>query len=94
MDIIKKVNEMIFSTVDELNHQLPKTEQLEKNLETELFGGSGKLDSLGLVNLIVAVEEAIEDEFDLSITLANEEAKSQTHSPFRTLATLNEYVVQ
>ena len=50
------------------------------------------MDSLGLVNLIVSVEQNIEDDFDVSITIADERAMSQKHSPFRTVGTLADYI--
>ena len=57
-----------------------------------LYGKNGVLDSLGLVNLIVAVEQAVEDRFDCSITLADERALSQENSPFATVRSLAEYL--
>jgi acyl carrier protein len=50
------------------------------------------LDSLGLVNLITLIEETIEDEFDVTVTLADDKAMSRKTSPFRTLNHLLEYV--
>jgi D-alanine--poly(phosphoribitol) ligase subunit 2 len=59
--------------------------------ETSLFGQEGILDSIGLVTLIVAVEQAIEDTFGVSISLADEKAMSQRHSPYRTIGSLAEF---
>lgn len=59
--------------------------------ETALFGRRGLFDSLGLVSLIVGVEEAIADEYGESVSLADERAMSQSNSPFRTIRTLAEY---
>jgi acyl carrier protein len=59
--------------------------------ETALFGREGILDSLALVSLVVAVEQAIEDELGVSVSLADEKALSQRHSPYRTVGTLAEY---
>ena len=64
---------------------------MEKSLTTVLYGEKGKLDSLGLVNLIVAVEQKIQDEFGLTITLATERAMSQENSPFRSVQSLLNY---
>jgi D-alanine--poly(phosphoribitol) ligase subunit 2 len=58
---------------------------------TSLFGQEGLLDSVGLVTLVVAVEQAIEDAFGVSITLADEKAMSQRHSPYRTVGSLAEF---
>ena len=62
------------------------------NFDTTIYGNDSRLDSLGLINLIVAVEQNIEDEFDVSITIADERAMSQKHSPFRTIGSLAEYI--
>ena len=59
--------------------------------ETCLFGEEGILDSLGLVTVIVAVEQAIEDTFGVSISLADEKAMSQQYSPYRTVGSLAEF---
>ena len=61
--------------------------------ETVLFGEGGLLDSMGLVTLIVAVEQEIEDRFEASAGLADEKAMSQANSPFRSVATLADYAV-
>jgi acyl carrier protein len=60
--------------------------------ETKLIGRSGLLDSLGLVRVIVLVEQRIREEFQSSIVLADERALSQTSSPFRTVQSLADYV--
>ena len=57
-----------------------------------LFGGNSKLDSLWLINFIVLVEQNIEDELNITITLADERAMSQKHSPFRTVGSLIDYI--
>ncbi len=51
-------------------------------------------DSLGLVSLVVAAEESIEDTYGVNISLADERAMSQSKSPFRTIGTLAEYASQ
>jgi len=88
----KRITNVIFSAVEEVNGQLPRKQRLEKSIDTILFGKSGKLDSLALVNLIVAVEEKIQEEFGVTVTLADERAMSQTNSPFKSLGTLADYV--
>jgi len=88
-----KLTQAIFDAIDEINEQIPKEQQrLTKSVDTVLFGESGKLDSLGLVNLIVATEQKLEELFEISITLADEKAMSQKNSPFRTVGTLTEYI--
>lgn len=57
-----------------------------------LYGREGVLDSLGLVSLLASIEQAFEDEYGVHITIADERAFSQARSPFRTVASLSEYV--
>ena len=46
------------------------------------------LDSMGLVTLVVGVEQAIEDELGVSVSLADARALSQRNSPYRTVGSL------
>lgn len=64
------------------------------DLGTPLFGSEGLLDSMGLVSLIVALEQTLELEHAISVSLADEHALSQRRSPYRTVGTLAEYAVQ
>jgi acyl carrier protein len=68
---------------------VPADRVLER--DTPLFGREGILDSLALVSLVVAVEQAIEDEVGVSVSLADAKALSQRHSPYRTIGTLADY---
>ena len=87
-----KIIESIYNSIEELNRQLPEDKHLEKSVGTDLFGIKGRLDSLGLVNLLVIVEENIQDEFDISLTIADERAMSQKQSPFKNIGTLANYI--
>jgi acyl carrier protein len=88
-----QVASAVLAAIEELNQDLPSGAVLEPAPDTVLFGKGSRLDSLGLVNLIVAVEGALADELDVEITLADEKAMSQTSSPFRTVNTLVDYIV-
>ena len=81
----KTIENLIISSVKEINKQFHQEQQLGQSTKTVLFGKDGKLDSLGLVNLLVIIEQNIEDEFDVSITIADEKAMSQKYSPFQTV---------
>ena len=62
--------------------------------ELKLFGGESLLDSLGLVSLIVSIEEAIENKFNTSIILADEKAMSRRTSPFSRVSYLVDYILE
>lgn len=81
----------IFSAIDEINKQRPKEERLGKSIDAVLFGSDGKLDSLGLVSLITTIEQKIEEDFGISMTLLEEIAALEKENPFKTVGTLADY---
>ncbi|MEA2627832.1 MAG: hypothetical protein QOJ10_292 [Chloroflexota bacterium] len=92
MTVAQPVVDAINSAIDDLNEILDADERLGKSPDEALIGKDAKLDSLGLVNLIVLVEEKIQQRFNVGITLVDERAMSQSKSPFRTLGSLAEFV--
>jgi acyl carrier protein len=70
----------------------PESTDANVDRDTKLLGGGGVVDSLGLVSLIVSLEQAIDDEWHVNLSLADERAMSQTRSPYRTVGSLAEYV--
>lgn len=60
---------------------------------TRLFGPEGVLDSIGLVSVVVGVEQQIRDEHRIDVSLMDDRAMSQTRSPFRTPETLADYIL-
>jgi len=88
----EKIQQLIFNVIDEINLELPREKQLEKSVDTVLYGETGTLDSMGLVNLIVAIEKKVEEELEVAITIASEKAISMNNSPFRTIGTITDYV--
>ena len=83
---------LIYEAIDDVNPQLEDDQQLAKQEHTALFGKESSLDSMGLVNLIVEVESKIEDSYEVTLSLADEKALSQTRSPFKSVATLVDHV--
>ena len=88
-----KILEGIYAAIDEVNEQFPEVQNLEKSLETVLLGSSGKLESVNLVNLLVAIEENIEEAFGIPISITDERAVSEKNSPFRTVETLCNFML-
>lgn len=87
-NISKIVYESIREFIDTYNVNIP----VEMGDETPLFGKEGVLDSLGLVSLIVMVEQEIEDNIGYTLILANEKAMSQKNSPFLKVGYLIDYI--
>jgi len=86
------VEQAVFGAVDEVNEMLPEGHRLQKSADTVLLGESGNLDSLGLVSFIVAVEERIEKEFNISVSFVDEMANPE--GALRNIGTLVEYIIR
>jgi hypothetical protein len=56
-----------------------------------LFGPGSPLDSLGLVGLLVDIEDALRDR-GIDVELSDARAMSQTRSPFRDVPSLVGYI--
>ena len=93
MDIEKQVEQVLFEAIEEINDQLPEEQHIAKKMSTPLFGEDSGVDSLTLVNLIVAAEQKIQEQMDAAVTLADEKAMSQKNSPFRSVESLAAYIV-
>jgi len=87
-----KIIEIIYNIVDEINSESSSEEKIQKSLDTVLYGGNNNLDSLGLVDFIVSVEQKIEDVLKTTIDLTDDRAMSQKQSPFRTIGSLVDYI--
>jgi len=61
--------------------------------ETEIVGPAAVIDSIGVVSLIVDIEQRLQMDHDIAITLASEKAMSQKNSPFRTVGVLAAHVL-
>lgn len=89
---VNKIVDVILDTLRELDQQgVVQLGGVEVDAQTALFGQVGLLDSVGLVSLVVAVEQAMEDKLELTVSLADERALSQRTSPYRTVQTLATY---
>ena len=84
--------EIIFEAVDEVNEMLSDDRKLEKQPETILAGDEGKLDSLGLVSFIVAVEGAAQRHFGQDLGLADK--MDAPDHPLATIGSLAQYIAQ
>jgi acyl carrier protein len=88
----EKVLGCVYAAIDEANEDRRDQPPLEKSPETPIHGDASGLDSLGLINFVIAVEEGIEREYGVPIVLSDDRSLSQEPSPFESVATLVAYV--
>lgn len=94
----EKVKNAIYDAVDEINMQVPKEQRVIKSGSTVLFISSSSaensLDSLGILNFVVATEQKIEEQFGVTINLADDQLILRDDKPFRSIQALTEYISQ
>jgi acyl carrier protein len=87
-----RILEALYRAVDAIAPELPRGRKLAKSPDTVLLGDASPLDSLGLVNLIVAVEQSVEEEFGTPLSLLDEAQLSPEDSPLRSLGALADHL--
>lgn len=84
--------ELVFAAIDTVNQMSDDGQAIVKAPQTPLLGDATTVDSLVLVNLVVAIEEAIMDETGKVVTLITEDSMTQESSPFDSVQSLADYV--
>jgi acyl carrier protein len=87
------IRQLVDEAIDELNATLPPGERVGKEPASPLMGG-GKLDSLGVVDLMMILEQKLADRLDARVSLALTSATSggAEGTPFATVGSLIEHV--
>lgn len=89
----KDIAGIIDGCIEELNQQLPEEAKLVRSSTSILVGEGGTLDSLGLITLLVNVEQALAEKCGISVSLLDElMAEHAGEHPFHTVASLLEWV--
>jgi len=90
-----KILNIIYNSMDEIKDMVEDTEgKFIKKPETFLYGSESVLDSMSTVALIVAIEQKFNEEFDKDIIIASEKAVSAKNSPFKTVSSLTDYILE
>lgn len=82
----------VYAAIDEINGQLEPGRSLGKTPETPLLGDGSPLDSLALINLIVALEEIAQRLTGEARQLLDEDLLGEPDGPYRTPAALAEHL--
>lgn len=89
----ERVLACIYTAIDEVN-KLREVSPIRKEPSSVLIGRLGQLDSLGLVNFIVTLEQIVNEKFSTHVTIADERAMSQRSSPFLTISSVSNYLTE
>jgi hypothetical protein len=86
------IEKILYEVIEEKNNELDIS--MEKSLETCIIGPDSQLDSLGVLSFVVEVERAIEDEFQVEISLINEEFLNSNSNHMSTLKNLKLFLTK
>jgi hypothetical protein len=85
---------LIYDTAQEINAQLPPDCQLSATPDTIVVGAGSPLDSLGVINFLVSLEERVGDATGKTVSLLDEGALNDPNGPLRTIALLERYICE
>lgn len=89
----KTALEVVVSCLKDVVEQAGEPAAAPLNENTVLVGPGAVIDSLGVVALIVDIEQKLEMDHDTSVTLADDKAMSAKNSPFRTAGVLADHII-
>ena len=89
-ELIEFMTELLQEVIEEQS----ENQDLKASSLVPLVGAEAVITSMGLVSLIADVESAVTDKYDVEINLVNEQALSRKQSPFRTIDTLADYILE
>ena len=93
-DVKSAVLQAIYSAIDEVNEQLPPGRRVPHEPSARLSGSGGLLDSLGLVNLVVAAEQHIADRIGQAVVLTADTKLFEADGPMSTVQRFAEHVIK
>ena len=82
---------IILACMENINLARETDQQLKIHAQAPIFGPDSALDSLGLVSLLIDIEDSFADN-EIEISLSDERAMSQKRSPYRDVPTLVDYI--
>lgn len=90
----EEVDAIVFQAIEALNAERDREHQIEVSQATPLVGVDAAIDSLDFVSVIADVEMALNVDFGLDISLADDRATSRSQSPYATAASLRDYILE
>jgi len=82
----------IFKALKDINRQRPENDQLELHPNTPIVGAKSRLDSLALVNFIVAVEQHVAADLGAEIVLSEDRTLGDEATVLADVSTLARHV--
>ncbi|MGE0815315.1 MAG: hypothetical protein AB7O28_13460 [Vicinamibacterales bacterium] len=87
----ERIEQVVLGALTNANLAREASKQLAVAADAPIFAPGSPLDSLGLVALLVDIEDALRDE-GIEVELSDARAMSQRQSPFRDVPALVQYI--
>jgi acyl carrier protein len=87
------IERAVFRAIDRVNEVLPAGSELGRSAAEPLAGPGSKLDSMGMVNLIAAVEDEIAGQYGVQLQLLGAGADN-AREPLETVGSLLHYLLR
>ncbi len=89
-----QILESVKAAISEVNSGRPPEKQVQLVREALLYGPELVLDSISLVWLIVGIEQRLEEQHGIKITIADDKAFAGASNPFRSVGSLVDYIAR
>jgi acyl carrier protein len=92
MKIENKIEQIIFKIIDDKNKELNL--HIKKKLNTCIIGEGSDLDSLGVFSFVLDLEKTIEEEFEIELSLINDEFLNNQSDHMSNVEKLKSFIIQ
>ena len=89
-----EVKEAVFAALEAFNDSQEDSKKVEIDEATPLMGGQAVLESIGLVSLIMEIEQQVQEKLQRNVSLTSEKAMAARVSPFRRVRTLIDFIAE
>lgn len=90
---LSDISSIITAAIDELNSILAPEDRIVLDSKTVLYGNNGVLDSMGIINLTVIIEEKIYEKSKIEISLSEYISNSDMTEVFKNCETLGSNIL-
>src|SRR6476659_8935397 len=86
------VTTLILETARRIIHELRESDRFEINENSDIYGGNSRFDSLGVMTLIIELEEAVQQKWGQRVPLTDGRAMAEPQVPFKSVPVLTDYL--
>jgi acyl carrier protein len=88
-----EVTSIVVECIHQLNRSRREADRIVPTLDAPLFGEGSSLDSIGLVSLVLDLEDSFQA-CGYELSLSDSRAMSRRQSPYRTVQSLIDFIIE